>query len=83
MPYITSIERLAREEGQEEGRKDGLVAGLHAAVLGILEARFGDVPSTLATAIKAIDDPAVLDQLVRHAALADTLEAFEAGLPRD
>ena len=59
------------------------MAGLHAAVLGILEARFDDVPSPLAAAIKAIDDPAVLEQLVRHAALADTLEAFESGLPRD
>jgi hypothetical protein len=79
MPYITIIERLDRKEG----RQDGLVAGLHAAVLGILEARLEDVPSPLAAAIKAIEAPAVLEQLLRHAARAETLRAFEAGLPRD
>ena len=97
MPYITSIERLAREEGEAKGREEGrqegrqegrlegqgegLVAGLHAAVLGFLEARFDEVPAPLTAAIEAIDDPALLNQLVRHAALADSLATFEAGLP--
>ena len=27
MPYITSVERLAREEGREEGLEHGILAG--------------------------------------------------------
>ena len=27
MPYVTSIERLAKEEGREEGREEGILIG--------------------------------------------------------
>jgi hypothetical protein len=37
MPYVTSVERLAREEGREEGLRQGLI---EAIALG-LECKFG------------------------------------------
>ena len=57
------------------------MAGLHAAVLEILEARFNTIPTALTAAIQGIGDPTTLHQLVRHAALADSLETFESQLP--
>ena len=37
MPYVTSIERLAREEGHKEGRQEGVAEGLQIAILELLE----------------------------------------------
>ncbi len=35
MPYITSVERLAKEDGREEGREDGLEKGLRRILAGV------------------------------------------------
>ncbi len=43
MPYVTSVERLAKQEGRTEGQ----LQGLRESVLDALEARFADVPYPL------------------------------------
>ena len=83
MPYITSIERMGREEGRVEGRKEGLKEGrvegrkeglLEAVRLG-LELRFGDAGLVLMPEVQALDDEALLrrvqEALIRGSSLEE------------
>ncbi len=47
MPYITSTERLAREEGREQGREEGRQVMADTVSL-VLELKFGDKGSEFA-----------------------------------
>lgn len=49
-------------------------------LIAILEARFGSVPAQLQTAVRAIEDSARLELLVRPAATCPDLAAFQAAL---
>ena len=44
MPYVTSIERLAKEEGREEGREEGLLNGSNRLLLLQLRRVCGPLP---------------------------------------
>jgi hypothetical protein len=41
MPYVTSIERIARAEGKLEGKQEGLLEGLLAGIETGLHLKFG------------------------------------------
>jgi hypothetical protein len=56
MPYVTSIERMAREEGVEEGRREGILLALQST----LKKKFGEQGSALMSEIAAITDFAQL-----------------------
>ena len=77
MPYVTSIERMGREqglvEGREEGREDGREEGKRAAVQRIVERRFGQVSEALLARIAQADEPA-LDALLVQAITAGRAE---------
>lgn len=78
--YITSIERLAREEGREEGREAGREEGATRLLLRLLEHRFGNLPETVTQRVQQLS----LEQaeaLVDHALGAESLTAFTANLP--
>jgi hypothetical protein len=72
MRYLSSIERLALEEGREEGREEGL----RTAVTNVLAARFGPVPRDVAESLHAITDAATLADLVTAAATVEAMAAF-------
>ena len=90
MPHITSIERLSREEGQQEGwrkgrhegwqegRQEGWREGRQEDILEALAARFGEVPSDLRQQIKAIADEDRLKRLHRQAVIQPALASFLA-----
>src|SRR5262249_29361644 len=40
MPYVTTIERLAKEEGREEGREQGRTETLQESILRLLKSKF-------------------------------------------
>jgi hypothetical protein len=68
MPYITSVERLARQEGIiQKGRED---------VLEVLEVRFGEVPPQIVQKVNFIEDPATLKTLLREAIAIGAIEQF-------
>jgi hypothetical protein len=68
MPYITSVERLARQEGIiQKGRED---------VLEVLEVRFGEVPPQIVQKVNFIEDPATLKTLHREAIAIGAIEQF-------
>ena len=59
MPYVTSIERMANEEGREEGRKAGREDTL-LALETALEVKFGAAGFGVMPEIRAIKDGDVL-----------------------
>ena len=73
MPHITSIERLSRQEGWQEGQQEGRRLTLRENVLDIIQARFGEVPYALREHILALGDEAELKRLLRQSALVNTL----------
>jgi hypothetical protein len=88
MRYLSSIERLAREEGLEKGREEGCEKGLEkglekgrqealrTAVTNVLAARFGPVPRDVSEALDAVTDGATLSDLVTAAATVEAMAAF-------
>jgi hypothetical protein len=80
MPYITSIERLGREEGRQEGRQEGRREGAiltrQHAVLDALEIRFGEVPDEVRERIEAIQDEPGLRALLKSAIQTGSIDEF-------
>jgi hypothetical protein len=67
MPYVTSVERLAKKEGREEGARAELLQAIRRG----LKARFGAAGSRLLNKVRAVND------LPRLRALADALITVE------
>jgi hypothetical protein len=95
MPYVTSIERNAIEqgklEGREEGRQEGLQQGLEKVqervietlrrnILSALLIRFKRVPDGIKMALDAIDDEEALTQLHVDAIRTASIEEFQQSL---
>lgn len=72
MPYITSIERIGRQEGRQEALREG--------ILDILEARFGVLPEELRVKILEITGQSQLKGLHRRAALMASLGEFSQAI---
>jgi hypothetical protein len=83
MPYLSSIERLARKEGHEQGLEQGLEQGielgrveeLQETITDLLKTKFGKRGGGLAPRVRALHNKeilrAVLRKLVNAAALAE------------
>ncbi|NEO80402.1 MAG: hypothetical protein F6J99_30970 [Moorea sp. SIO4G3] len=76
MPYVTSIERLARQEGMEEG----ILQTSRETLLEVLEVRFEDVPRELIETINQIDSVSVLKTLLRQGITIASVEEFQGCL---
>ncbi|WP_137909220.1 hypothetical protein [Dolichospermum planctonicum] len=85
MRYVTSIERLAKqegiEEGLQEGRQLGVIQSSQDSVIEVLETRFGEVPITIINAVNNINDSSVLKTLLKRAISIPSLAEFEQFLP--
>jgi hypothetical protein len=69
MRYVTSIERLAKEEGiVQNGREN---------VIEVLETRFGEVPNSIVEAINSINDPSLLKTLLKSAIAISSTTDFQ------
>lgn len=73
MRYVMSIERIAMQDGIEQGR----LITARTSVLDILNLRFHSVPDELVEQIDVLTDLEQLKALLRLAATAGTLEEFE------
>ena len=84
MPYITSVERLARQEGLQQGISQGISQGIaegiiqkgREVILDVLEVRFQEVPTEVIQKINEIEDPALLKTLLREAIALGSVEQF-------
>lgn len=77
MRYVMSIERIAMQDGIEQGIEQGRLITARANVLDILNLRFHSVPNELVEQINALTNLEQLQALLRLAATAGTLEDFE------
>ena len=78
MPFITTPERIGREEGRAEGLRKGLINGIEVA----LELKFGEVGLRLLPEIRAIADEAKLEAIlgaIRTAASPEDLRRVWTG----
>ena len=80
MRYITSIERIAREEGSEEGREEGREEVATLLLLRLLAHRFGAVSEEIIAKVQTLTF-AQAETLVDQALTAATLADFVAHLP--
>ncbi|MDU9050030.1 MAG: hypothetical protein Q3M30_14370 [Candidatus Electrothrix sp. Rat3] len=73
MPYVTSTERIAREEGMMQGITQGISRGqlenAREAVLDILEVRFGQLAAAMQEKINSCADLRKLKKVLRQAVL--------------
>jgi flagellar biosynthesis/type III secretory pathway protein FliH len=84
MPYITSVERLARQEGLSQGIAEGISQGISQGiiqkgredVIEVLEVRFQEVPTEVIQRVNEIEDPALLKTLLREAIALESVEQF-------
>jgi len=79
MPYMTSMEQLAREEGRDEGRDEGALGEARDLIRQTIEVRFGQVPEPIS---KWLDQCTALEALrtFHRAALeGDSLEDLATG----
>ena len=56
MPYVTSLERMGREEGLKEGQKEGRAAMLDIVVQVALESKYGEAGAAFARELHAVVD---------------------------
>jgi hypothetical protein len=84
MPYITSVERFAAEEGREEGRAEGRQEGrveeARQAVLRVVRRRFGAVPAGLEDRLGDVTDLTRLEALHDLTIAAATMDEVWAAL---
>ena len=84
MPYITSVERLARQEGISQGLSQGLSQGIaegiiqnrREVILEVLEVKFGEIPTEVIEKVNEIEDPTLLKTLHRQAISLGSVEQF-------
>jgi hypothetical protein len=74
IPYVTSVERLAREEGLQEGLQKGVAKGFQAAILELLELRFKKVAAKHARKVRSVSEVKRLHVVLRAASEANTLD---------
>lgn len=73
MQYVTSIERMAIQEGIEQG----ILQNGRDDVIEILKTRFGVVPSSIVDFINGIEEPSELKTLLKRAITIGSVEEFE------
>ena len=67
LAHITTIERLARQEGWQDG------------ILDLLEVRFGETPEAIQAQVRGVAAPAELKAMLLKAARAGSLAEFAGG----
>ena len=78
MPFVTSIERFAREEGLVKGREEGQMLALKESIRDLLDARFGVTSQPILDRMDGVSDLTTLRLWHRRAATIESVEAFQA-----
>ena len=77
MPYVTSVERIARQEGLEQGIIQGVRETLIETLIETIKSRFNDVPQEFVEKIRACSDIQTLRNLHQQILKADSLADLE------
>ena len=73
MPYVTSVERIAKSEG----RNEAAIETRQQTLLRLLRRRFDDLPSEVTQAINATTTADQLDEWLDRFATASSLEEMD------
>jgi flagellar biosynthesis/type III secretory pathway protein FliH len=79
-PKVSYLQRF-RERGLEEGKKEGKKEGFCNAIKQIISAKFKESGQSLMALIEKIDDEAILEQICRTIAIAQTPEEVLKVIP--
>ncbi len=81
MPYVTSIERRAhqegRQEGHQEGRQEGMLQGVRDLLQQTLQVRFGTAPESLLRKVEQCQDVAALLALHKQALTVPSIDELQ------
>ncbi len=77
MPFLSTIEEMALEKGQQIGEQIGIKKTRQQDILDLLEKRFGKLSETLIKTIKKINDLTFLKQLVITTISVNSVAEFE------
>ncbi|MCP4111577.1 MAG: transposase [Desulfobacteraceae bacterium] len=72
MPYVTSIERLAKKEGVEEG----VILNSREMVLQAIASKFQTVPEDMVSYVNRIETGETLKSLLHHAIVCENIDKF-------
>ena len=78
-PMLEESARRWEKRFLKEGRKEGRVEGARDVILSQIEQRFGPLPRTVRSKIKAIDSPEMLQLLSQRVLVAKSLEDLQIG----
>lgn len=82
MPYITSIEQIGIEKGLEQGlqqgRTEGRTEGLLIGLEQLLGVRFGEAGRLAFEEMRGLQDPALIEAIVKAAGTASSLDEVRA-----
>ncbi len=73
MRYVTSIERLAKQEGVEQGKLENA----REDIVEILKTRFGEVPEQIASLVNTMSDLPMLKRFFTSAITINSIEEFQ------
>jgi hypothetical protein len=74
MPYVTSWERMGKEEGLAEGLAEGEARGLRKAIALLLGKKFGESGRQLMPEIEKIQDVAMLSRIIESIESATSVD---------
>ena len=74
--YVTSWERMAKEEGKLEGTLEGELKTLRGTIQDVLQIRFGDAPDPIPNKLEQIEQAEILKALHRQAITCSSLDFF-------
>ncbi|GGA12186.1 hypothetical protein [Okeania sp. KiyG1] len=77
MEFLSTIEELAMERGQQRGQQIGAKENCRQNILDLLEKRFNSLPETLIKAINEINDLALLKRLLLETITVNSVAEFE------
>ena len=85
-PFFDGIreewEARGKAEGKVEGRVEGRAEGQLEILLVLLETKFGQVPGELKEHLTALKDQEQIEQAVRKAISADTIDEYMVEIRR-
>ncbi|NEP07842.1 MAG: hypothetical protein F6K34_25465 [Okeania sp. SIO4D6] len=77
MEFLSTMEELAIERGQQIGQEIGAKQTYRENILDLLEKRFNSLPETLIKAINEINDLALLKRLLVETISVNSVAEFE------
>ena len=76
MPYITSVQRIGRQEGRQEGQQEGRQEGLLKGIELGLKLKFGAEGLAVLSEVAEIKDAGLLEAILSGLETANTLEEW-------